>query len=128
MIAGSEGIGVVPGPWYQVIPKSSKKQEIAQKYIQFLYDKNALYMEALGVAARKSVFEEYSQKAGYEHLKPLMETLSGKQTQNRPAIKEWQQIESEALIPAVQYALSGEKTPQEALDWAATIIKGIVQQ
>lgn len=128
MIAGSEGIGVVPGPWYQVIPKSSKKQEIAKKYIQFLYDKNALYMEALGVAARKSVFEEYSQKAGYEHLEPLMATLSGKQTQNRPAIKEWQQIESEALIPAVQYALSGEKTPQEALDWAATIIKGIVQQ
>lgn len=128
MIAGSEGIGAVPGPWYQVVPKSSKKQEIAKKYIQFLYDKNTLYMEALGVAARKSVFEEYSQKAGYEHLKPLMETLSGKQTQNRPAIKEWQQIESEALIPAVQYALSGEKTPQEALDWAATIIKGIVQQ
>jgi multiple sugar transport system substrate-binding protein len=128
MIAGSDGIGVVPGPWYQVVPKSSKKQKIAQKYINFLYDKNALYMETLGVAARKSVFEEYSKKSGYEHLVPLMTTLSSKQAQNRPSIKEWQQIESEALIPAVQYALSGEKTPQEALNWAATTIQGIVPQ
>ncbi|WP_245947206.1 ABC transporter substrate-binding protein [Bacillus taeanensis] len=127
MIAGSEGIGAVPGPWYQVVPKSSKKQEIAKQYLEFLYGKNELYMEALGVAARKSVFEKYSQKEGYEHLEPLMTTLSGKQTQNRPPIREWQQIESEALIPAVQYALSGEQTPQEALDWAASIIEGIVQ-
>jgi multiple sugar transport system substrate-binding protein len=126
MIAGSEGIGAVPGPWYQVIPNSSKKQEIAQTYLEFIYEKNELFMEALGVAARKSVFEEYSKKEGYEHLEPLMTTLSAKQTQNRPEIKEWQQIESEALIPAVAYALSGEKTPQEALDWAAEIIKGII--
>ncbi|MBD1381527.1 sugar ABC transporter substrate-binding protein [Bacillus sp. IB182487] len=128
MIAGSEGIGAVPGPWYQVVPKSSKKQEIAKKYIEFLYDKNELYMEALGVAARKSVSEKYSKKEGYEHLEPLTKTLSGKQTQNRPALQEWQQIESEALIPAVQYALSGEKTPEEALDWAANVIEDIVQQ
>lgn len=126
MIAGGEGIGAVPGPWYQVIPNSSKKQEIAQTYLEFIYEKNELFMEALGVAARKSVFEEYSKKEGYEHLEPLMTTLSAKQTQNRPEIKEWQQIESEALIPAVAYALSGEKTPQEALDWAAEIIKGII--
>ncbi len=126
MIAGDAGIGAVPGPWYQVIPSSSKKQDMAKQYLEFLYDKNELYMETLGVAAKKSVFEEYSQKEGYEHLEPLMATLSGEQTQNRPAIKEWQQIESEALIPAVQYALSGEKTPQEALDWAAEIIEDLL--
>jgi multiple sugar transport system substrate-binding protein len=83
-------------------------------------------MKSLGVAARKSVFESYSTQQGYEHLEPLMTTLSGPQTQNRPAIKEWQEIESEALIPAVQYALSGEKTPQEALDWAADVIKDLL--
>ncbi|WP_163537013.1 sugar ABC transporter substrate-binding protein [Gracilibacillus sp. YIM 98692] len=126
MIAGDEGIGAVPGPWYQVIPKSSNKPEIAKQYIQFLYEKNELYMETLGVAARKSVFEEYGEKEGYEHLQPLMTTLSGEQTQNRPKIKQWQQIESEALIPAVQYAFSGEKTPQEALDWAAGVIEEIL--
>ncbi|MYL34343.1 extracellular solute-binding protein [Pontibacillus yanchengensis] len=126
MIAGDAGIGAVPGPWYQVVPKSTKNPEMAKKYIEFLYEKNELYMETLGVAARKSVFEEYGKKEGYEHLAPLQETLSAEQTQNRPKIKEWQQIESEALIPAVQYALSGEKTPQEALDWAAEVIKGIL--
>lgn len=126
MIGGTAGIGAVPGPWYQVIPSSSKKQDIAKEYLQFIYEKNELFMEALGVASRVSVFEEYSEKEGYEHLEPLMATLSGKQTQNRPDISEWQQIESEALIPAVQYALSGEKKPQEALDWAAEIIKGIL--
>jgi len=126
MIAGDAGIGAVPGPWYQVIPSSSKKQEIAKTYLEFIYEKNALFMDSLGVAARKSVFEEYSEKEGYEHLESLMTTLNAKQTQNRPEIKEWQQIESEALIPAVAYALSGEKTPQEALDWAAEVIKGII--
>ncbi|MGI8315857.1 ABC transporter substrate-binding protein [Halobacillus mangrovi] len=126
MIAGDAGIGAVPGPWYQVVPKSSKKPEIAQQYLEFIYEKNELYMKSLGVAARKSVFEEYSSQEGYEHLEPLMTTLNGDQTQNRPKIKEWQQIENEALIPAVQYALSGEKTPQESLDWAAEVIKGIL--
>ncbi|MCD7036348.1 sugar ABC transporter substrate-binding protein [Metabacillus sp. GX 13764] len=126
MIAGSAGIGAVPGPWYQVIPSSSKKQEAAKQYLQFIYEKNELFMKTLGVAARKSVFEKYSTMKGYEHLQPLMETLKGPQTQNRPAIKEWQQIESEALIPAVQYVLSGEKTPQESLDWAKETIEGIL--
>ncbi|AZB41807.1 sugar ABC transporter substrate-binding protein [Bacillus sp. FJAT-42376] len=126
MIGGSSGIGAVPGPWYQVIPSSSKKQDIAKEYLEFIYGKNESFMKTLGVAARKSVFEKYSKEKGYEHLEPLMATLSGPQTQNRPAIKEWQQIESEALIPAVQYVLSGEKTPQEALDWAKEIIEGIV--
>ncbi|MTH54974.1 extracellular solute-binding protein [Bacillus mangrovi] len=126
MIGGSGGIGAVPGPWYQVIPSSSKKQDIAKDYLEFIYEKNELFMKTLGVAARKSVFEKYGKEKGYEHLEPLTATLSGPQTQNRPAIKEWQQIESEALIPAVQYVLSGEKTPQEALDWAKDIIEGIV--
>ncbi|WP_409291313.1 ABC transporter substrate-binding protein [Peribacillus sp. SCS-37] len=126
MIGGDAGIGAVPGPWYQVIPSSSKKQKVAKDYLNFIYEKNELFMKSLGVAARKSVFESYGTKPGYEHLKPLTTTLSGPQTQNRPAIKEWQEIESEALIPAVQYALSGEKTPQEALDWAADVIKDLL--
>jgi multiple sugar transport system substrate-binding protein len=126
MITGSTGIGTVPGPWYQVIPHSSKNKDVAKKYITFIYEKNELFMETIGVAARKSVLEKYSKKNGYEHLEPLMTNLTSAQTQNRPPIIEWQQIESEALVPAVQYALSGQKTPQEALDWAAEIIEGII--
>lgn len=127
MIAGAAGIGSTPGPWYQVLPKSSKKQDIAKQYLTFLYEKNSLYMDALGVAARKSVFEEYGQKPGFEHLKSISDSLAGAMTQNRPALAEWSQIESDALAPAVQQALSGKKSPQEALDAAATQIKEILK-
>lgn len=128
MIAGDAGIGAVPGPWYMVIPKFSTKQDIAVKYVKFMYEKNYLYMDTLGVAARKSVFEEYSKKPGYEHLRAIAETLAAPQTQNRPAIAEWTQIENEALVPAVQSALSGKMTPQQALDQAKSTIEEILNK
>lgn len=126
MISGSAGLGAVPGPWYQVILKSSKKQDIAAQYVKFLYEKNSLYMSELGVAARKSVFEEYGKKPGYEHLKAISDTLSGNYTQNRPSVAQWTQIENEALVPAIQSVLSGNKTPKEALDNAKTSIENII--
>ncbi|RKL66993.1 ABC transporter substrate-binding protein [Salipaludibacillus neizhouensis] len=126
MIAGDGGIGVVPGPWYQVIPSSSEKKDIAKEYLLFLYENNELYADALGVAARQSVFEEYGQQEEYAHLNELATTLNGKQTQNRPSTEKWEEIESEALLPAVQNVFSGSQTPQEALDEAKEIIEGIV--
>ncbi|SHM76625.1 extracellular solute-binding protein [Gracilibacillus kekensis] len=126
MIAGEEGIGVVPGPWYQVIPSSSNKKDMAKKYLEFMYEKNELYADALGVAARQSVFEEYGKEEKYSHLTPLAKTLNAEQTQNRPSTDQWQEIESEALIPAIQKVLGGELTAQEALDEANEIIEGIV--
>lgn len=70
-------------------------------------------MEALGVAARKSVFTKYEGKEGYAHLKPLEETLEAKQTQNRPAIKAWTQIETEVLSPLVQSGLKNGGSEDE---------------
>ncbi len=126
MIAGDGGIGVVPGPWYQVIPSSSQKKDIAKEYLLFLYENNELYADALGVAARQSVFEEYGQQEEFAHLNELATTLNGNQTQNRPSTEKWEEIESEALLPAVQSVFSGSLTPQEALDKAKEVIKGIV--
>ncbi|WP_408009092.1 extracellular solute-binding protein [Pseudalkalibacillus sp. A8] len=126
MIAGEGGIGGVPGPWYQVIPSSSKKKDMAKEYLEFMYEKNELYADALGVAARQSVFEEYGQEEKYSHLAPLATTLEAEQTQNRPSTDQWQEIESEALIPAVQKVLGGEITAQEALEEAKEKIEGIV--
>ncbi|KRF06878.1 ABC transporter substrate-binding protein [Paenibacillus sp. Soil766] len=125
MIAGDSGVGVVPGPWYQVIPSTSKKQDIAKQYVKFIYDKNELFMKALGVAARKSVFESYGQKPEYAHLKALETTLAGSQTQNRPILPRWNEIESEALVTAIQVALAGKETPKAALDKAAALINEI---
>lgn len=128
MIAGDAGIGSIPGPWYQIIPSSSKNQDIAKKYLMFLYEKNSLYMDNIGVSARKSVFEEYSKKAGYEHLQSISDSLSGVQSQNRPALDEWTRIESEALAPAIQRVLIGNKSPKEALNGAAEQVKAMLQQ
>ncbi|WP_314001236.1 sugar ABC transporter substrate-binding protein [uncultured Paenibacillus sp.] len=128
MIGGEAGVGVVPGPWYQVIPSSSKKQDIAKEYVKFIYSKNELFLKALGVASRKSLFEQYGQQPEYAHLLALNTTLSAKHTQNRPVLEFWNEIESEALVPAVQAALSGKSTPQEALDEAAEVINEIQGQ
>ncbi len=125
MIGGEAGIGVVPGPWYQVIPASTKKQEIAKEYVKFLFERNEQFLEVIGVAARKSIFDKNGSKPEYAHLNSLTTTLSAKQTLNRPVLEHWNEIESEALIPAVQAALSGKSTPQEALDEAANIINEI---
>lgn len=127
MISGDKGIGTIPGPWYQVVPKSSNKKEIAKEYLKFLYEKNNLYLEELGVAARESVFNDYKDKKGYEHLEPMMKTLNAEQTQNRPAMREWQRIESEALIPAVQYTLDGSKTADESIEWAYEQMESILK-
>ncbi|WP_240542338.1 ABC transporter substrate-binding protein [Bifidobacterium felsineum] len=113
MIGGSAGIGAIPGPWYEVVLKNSKKQDIAKKYLKFMYGKNEGYMTALGVAARKSVFAKYEDNPEYAHVKALETTLDAKQTQNRPATKMWTQIETEVLSPMVQNVLKGANAKDE---------------
>ncbi|HFX3773268.1 TPA: ABC transporter substrate-binding protein [Enterococcus faecium] len=124
-LSGSAGVGAVPGPWYQVILKDSKKKDVAEEYLAFMYDKNELYMDALGIAGRKSVFEKYANNEDYAHIDAISETLDGPQTQNRPKIAEWTQIENEVLSPMLQRVLSGEDAQKE-LDAAKTEIENIM--
>lgn len=70
-----------------------------------MYGQNERYMTSLGVAARRSVFSKYENKPGYAHLKALEATLDSPQTQNRPAIRAWTEIETEVLSPLVQKVL-----------------------
>lgn len=125
MIGGSAGIGAIPGPWYEVVLKNSKKQDAAKEYLKFMYGKNEGYMTSLGVAARKSVFEKYADNPEYAHVKALQTTLDSKQTQNRPAIKMWTQIETEVLSPMVQNALKGADAKAE-LEKAQQSIKDLL--
>lgn len=113
MIGGAKGIGAIPGPWYEVVMKKSKNQDAAKKYLKFMYSHNEEYMKALGVAARKSVFTKYENNPHYAHVKALETTLGAQQTQNRPAIKMWTQIESEVLSPMVQNSLQGKDVDAE---------------
>lgn len=127
MIGGSAGVAATTGPWYESILKTSKNQDIAKKYVKFMYDHNGDYMEAaLKIAGRTSVYQKYSTQKGDEHLQAVLTTLAGKQSQNRPATPHWTEIE-EVLYGAIQNGLSGKATPQAALDDAKTKIEAIVK-
>ena len=119
MIAGASGIAAVAGSWYNIVPKTSKKQQTALAFIKFAYTYNALGLDApLGLASRKSAFASYQNRPGYEHLSALIKTLNAPATSGRPRVDAWQQITDEVLIPMIQDSLSGKKTPEQAVDWA----------
>jgi ABC-type glycerol-3-phosphate transport system substrate-binding protein len=108
MIAGSAGIGGVPGPWYLTVPKATKNTEAAKKFVKCAYDYNDKGIESnLGLAARISAFQKYQDQPGYESFKPLIETLNGKATATRPATEKWQQIVDTVLVPMLQKAVAG---------------------
>ncbi|TPV52618.1 sugar ABC transporter substrate-binding protein [Pseudarthrobacter phenanthrenivorans] len=108
MIAGSAGIGGVPGPWYLTVPKATKNTEAAKKFVQCAYDHNSLGIESsLGLASRISAFEKYQDKEGYESFGPLIKTLNGEATATRPATEKWQQIVDTVLVPMLQKAVAG---------------------
>jgi multiple sugar transport system substrate-binding protein len=124
-LEGEAGIGSLPGPWYQVILKDSDKKEIAREYLQFMYERNEMYMDSLGVAARESVFSQYENDEEFAHVDAISQTLNGSQTQNRPQVVEWTQIENEILSPMLQNVLSGEDA-QEQLDSAKESIEDLM--
>jgi ABC-type glycerol-3-phosphate transport system substrate-binding protein len=128
MIAGPAGIAGIPGPWYNVLLKNSKHQAEAKAFIKFAYENNAMGFDSdLGLAATKSAFAEYQNKPGYEYVSALMTTLNAPQTIGRPMVGNLQQITTEVVVPMLQDALSGKKTPAEATKWAAAQIKAMQQ-
>jgi ABC-type glycerol-3-phosphate transport system substrate-binding protein len=124
MIAGSGGIGAIPGPWYNIIPTTSANKEVAKQFVQFAYQNNALGIEApLGLAARTSAYGQYAYKPGFEHFDALIKTLNAPQTIGRPLVENWQEITDEVLIPLVQEALTCKTSPEEVLANARTKIE-----
>lgn len=110
MLGSSAGIGSVTDTWYQAIPESSKKQDIAKKYLQFMLEHNNEYMETSSrLAARTCVLEQYINKEGYEHVRPMLDTFEAKQTQSLPYGEDWDEIEAK-LIECFQTALKGDST------------------
>ncbi len=76
MIGGSAGIGATTGPWYESVMKNSENKDMALKYVEYMYDHNADYMnETLKIAGRTSVYEEAAKEAGNEHTTAVLETL-----------------------------------------------------
>lgn len=124
MIGGSAGVGATTGPWYECVMKNSKNKEMAQKYVEFMYDHNADYMNlTLKIAGRTSVYEEAGKTEGNEHTTAVLETLGAKQSQARPMVTTWSQIE-EVLIGVVESTLGGADV-NEALESAKKEIEAI---
>lgn len=124
MIAGSAGIGATTGPWYECVMKNSANKEMALKYVEFMYDHNGDYMDlTLKIAGRTSVYEEAGKEAGNEHTTAVLETLGAEQSQARPMVNTWAQIE-EVLTGVVESCLGGVD-PEAALESAAAEIEAI---
>ncbi|MGN9907706.1 ABC transporter substrate-binding protein [Phytohabitans sp. LJ34] len=128
MIGGSAGVAGIPGPWYLSVPQSSTKQDLAKQFIQFCYDNNALSLETtLGLAARKSAYQQYADKKGFEAFSPLLTTLDAPATTSRPAHPKWQQIVDSALIPMLQKAVAPGADYAALLAATRTQIEGIIK-
>ena len=124
MIAGSAGVGATTGPWYECVMKDSKNKEMAQKYVEFMYEHNEDYMDlTLKIAGRTSVYEEKGKEAGNEHTTAVLETLNSEQSQARPMVETWPQIE-EVLVGVVESALGGADI-NETLESAKAEIEAI---
>lgn len=124
MIAGDAGIGATTGPWYECVMKSSENKEMAQKYVEFMYDHNADYMDlTLKIAGRTSVYEEAAKEPGNEYTTAVLETLGAEQSQPRPMVSTWPQIE-EVLTGVVESCLGGADV-EETLETAKTEIETI---
>ncbi len=126
MIAGKAGVGATTGPWYECVMKNSANKEMALKYVEYMYDHNADYMNlTLKIAGRTSVYEEAGKEPGNEHTTAVLETLGGDQSQARPMVTTWAQIE-EVLTGAVESCLGGTDA-KSALEAAAAEIEAIGQ-
>lgn len=124
MIGGSAGIGATTGPWYECVMKNSSNKDMAKKYAEFMYDHNADYMNlTLKIAGRTSVYEEAGKTEGNEHTTAVLETLGAAQSQARPMVTTWSQIE-EVLIGVVESSLGGADV-NETLEAAKAEIESI---
>lgn len=124
MIAGSAGIGATTGPWYECVMKNSENKDLAQQYVAYMYDHNADYMDlTLKIAGRTSVYEEAAKEAGNEHTTAVLNTLAAEQSQARPMVTTWAQIE-EVLTGVVESCIGGADVTS-TLESAAAEIEAI---
>lgn len=126
MIGGSAGVGATTGPWYECVMKGSENKEMAKKYVEYMYNHNADYMDlTLKIAGRTSVYEEAGEETGNEHTTAVLETLRAEQSQARPMVTTWAQIE-EVLIGVVEASLGGADV-NETLESAKAEIEAIAR-
>ena len=126
MIGGDAGVAGIPGPWYNIIPKTAAHMDAAKKYVAFAIANNVLSIGApLALAARNSAYQSYVGKPGYENFDALLKTLAAPATRGRPMVAKWQEIVDQAVTPMLQQALSCKEDLPALLQKAKATIEGI---
>ena len=106
--------------------ENSENKEMAKKYVEYMYEHNGDYMDlTLKIAGRTSVYEEAGTEEGNEHTLAVLDTLGADQSQARPMVTTWSQIE-EVLTGVVESCLGGADI-EETLANAASEIEAIGQ-
>ena len=119
-VAGKNPIGTVNGAMGLGIPESSKSKDAAWDYIKFL---SSPAIEAKYAASSPPIWKSFYEEAAKQDRpdKELMaaEAASFNALSNRPQVPEYQQF-SARLQLAIQQALLGKATPEDALNTAAS--------
>ena len=112
------------------IPKNAKNKEAAFLLMQWLTSKNAdiKVTKAGGNATRMSTLNNADILKQYPDFAILKEQLKYVDPDWRPIIPEWDEINIQALGVAVSEALTGKKTPEEALNGIAPKVTDIMKR
>lgn len=113
------------GNWMMGVTANSKEPELALEFLQYVTSAEAQKTgaEIGGVPTRTSVLSDAALLAKYPFFKQLLEG-----TQNsvvRPRTPKWSEVENVYGLE-LSNAISGVKTPQQALDDAKTAIDAIM--
>jgi len=122
--------GVAPLPWRDqpagniggenlVVFKNTKRADLAWKWLAVLTnaENNAAIAKVLGGFATNLAAADAAKAGANEFYAVFLEQL--KVARARPTVPQWIQINDEIIAPALELALAGKATPQQALSDAA---------
>ncbi len=112
------------------IPKNAKNKEAAFLMLQWLTSKAAdiKVTKAGGNAIRMSTLNNLDIMKQYPEFAILKEQLKYVEPDWRPIIAEWDEINIQALGVAVSEALTGKKSPEEALNGIVPKVNDIMKR
>lgn len=123
-VHGKMGYGAIPiakspaahfGAWTYFIPKAAKNPEAAWLFLQWANTPSVQKRLALdgGFPCVKSVYEDKELLENLPYWEASLEAY--KISSTRPRIPEWNEMNNEMMLE-LSKAVSGEKTPKQALD------------
>jgi multiple sugar transport system substrate-binding protein len=117
MVPANKERKTILGGWAVGIPKSSKNQDAAWKFIQFITQPDISAEYSVTFSSRKSAAgnEKYQDPLA----KPFIDALN--YAQPLPQIPQLNQIK-QIVFDHIQLALSGKATPEEAMNQASKAI------